>query len=81
MGLAAGRAWTNYNVTNRSDGSASVRIQTNTTALLEESIARRSEATLEFDSLESALALTGTSRISATGVIVTVRVDGEECVG
>ena len=80
MALTAGRAWTNYDVRNRSDGSVSVRIQT-TAALAEESVARRDEATLEFDSLEAALVLTGTSRISATGVIVTVRVDGEERVG
>lgn len=80
MALTAGRAWTNYDVRNRSDGSASVRIQT-TAALAEESVVRRDEATLEFDSLEAALVLTGTSRISATGVIVTVRVDGEERVG
>jgi hypothetical protein len=80
MALTAGRAWTNYDVRNRSDGSASVRIQT-AAALAEESVVRRDEATLEFDSLEAALVLTGTSRISATGVIVTVRVDGEERVG
>ena len=80
MALTAGRAWTNYDVRNRSDGSVSVRIQT-TAALAEESVVRRDQATLEFDSLEAALVLTGTSRISATGVIVTVRVDGEERVG
>ena len=80
MALTAGRAWTNYDVRNRSDGSASVRIRT-TAALAEESVVRLDETTLEFDSLEAALVLTGTSRISATGVIVTVRVDGEERVG
>jgi hypothetical protein len=42
---------------------------------------RRDGATLEFDSLEQALVLTGTSRISAAGVVVTVRLDGGELVG
>jgi len=79
MTLAPGRAWTTYDVRSRSDGSASVHIRTAATA--EESAARGDESPLEFGSLESALALTGASRISATGVIVTVRVDGEERVG
>jgi hypothetical protein len=36
---------------------------------------------LEFATLEHALDCVGTSRITAAGVIVTVMVDGEECVG
>jgi hypothetical protein len=80
MSLAYGRAWTTYDVTSHGDGSASVQIQT-ATALGEGAPARRDGATLDFDSLEQALVLTGTSRISAAGVIVTVRLDGEELIG
>ncbi len=80
MTLTQGRAWTNYDVTSHGDGSASVRMQT-TTVLAEGAPNRRDEASLEFDSVERALALTGTSRISAAGVIVTVRLDGGELIG
>jgi hypothetical protein len=80
MTLTYGRAWTTYNVTSHGDGSASVHMQTRT--MFAEGVpGRHDRATLEFDSLEQALVLTGTSRISATGVIVTVRLDGEELIG
>jgi hypothetical protein len=80
MTLAHGRAWTTYDVTTHGDGSASVRMQT-ATELGGGAPGRRDGATLEFDSPEQALVLTGTSRISAAGVVVTVRLDGEELVG
>jgi hypothetical protein len=80
MTLAHGRAWVTYNVTSHGDGSASVHMQT-ATDLAEREPGRRDEASLKFDSLQQALVLTGTSRISAAGVVVTVRVDGEELVG
>jgi hypothetical protein len=51
------------------------------TELAEGAPGRRDGATLEFDSLEQALVLTGTSRIGAAGVIVTVRLDGDELIG
>lgn len=80
MPFGLGRAWQNYDVTSRGDGSAGVRIQT--AEILDEGEAiRREEVSLEFDSLEQALDSAGTSRISAAGVIVTVRLDGEERVG
>jgi hypothetical protein len=80
MTLTYGRAWTTYDVTSHGDGSASVHMQT-TTVLPDGAPARREGATLEFDSLDQALVLTGTSRISASGVVVTVRLDGEELMG
>ncbi len=80
MTLTHGRAWMTYDVTSHGDGSASVRMQT-ATELGGGAPARRDGATLEFDSPEQALVLTGTSRISAAGVIVTVRLDGEELIG
>jgi hypothetical protein len=49
--------------------------------LAEGAAGRRDEASLEFDSIEQALTLTGISRISAAGVIVTVRLDGDELIG
>jgi hypothetical protein len=52
-----------------------------TTMLGEGARGRHDGATLEFDSLEQALVLTGTSRISAAGIVVTVRLDGEELIG
>ena len=42
---------------------------------------RREEISLEFETLEQALECAGTSRISASGVVVTVMVDGEERIG
>ena len=81
MTLARGRAWTTYDVTSHGDGSASVRLQTAATELAGGAPSRRDGATLKFDSVEQALVLTGTSRISAAGVVVTVRLDGEELVG
>jgi hypothetical protein len=80
MTLSYGRAWTTYDVTSHGDGSASVHMQT-TTMLGEGAPGRHDGATLEFDSLEQALVLTGTSRISAAGIVVTVRLDGEELIG
>lgn len=80
MTLAQGRSWTTYDVTSHGDGSATVRMQT-ATELAGGAPGRRDGATLEFDSPEQALALTGTSRISAAGVVVTVRLDGDELVG
>jgi hypothetical protein len=81
MTLPRGRAWTTYDVTSHGDGSASVRLQTATELAEGGAPGRRDGASLEFDSLEQALVLTGTSRISAAGVVVTVRLDGEELVG
>jgi hypothetical protein len=80
MTLTHGRVWMTYDVTSHGDGSASVHMQT-ATKLAEGEPTRRDEASLEFDSLGQALVLTGTSRISAAGVVVTVMVDGEELVG
>jgi hypothetical protein len=80
MALTHGRAWTTCDVTSHGDGSASVHIKTRT-VLGDGAPGRRDGATLEFDSLEQALVLTGTSRISAAGVIVTVRLVGEELIG
>jgi hypothetical protein len=80
MTLTHGRAWMTYDVTSHGDGSASVRMQT-ATELAGAAPGRREEISLEFDSLEQALVLTGTSRISAAGVIVTVKLDGEELIG
>ena len=81
MTLIHGRAWMTYDVTSHGDGSASVRMQTATELAGGGASVRRDGTTLEIDSLEQALVLTGTSRISATGFIVTVRLDGEELVG
>jgi hypothetical protein len=77
--LGRGRAWQTYDVTTRGDGSASVRIQTATT-LDDGDPIRRQEQTLEFDTVEEALRQTGKSRISGSGVVVTVRLDGREYV-
>ena len=77
--LGSGRAWQNYDVTTRGDGSASVRVQTATT-LDDGDAIRREEQTLEFDTVEEALRQTGKSRISGSGVVVTVRIDGQEYV-
>ena len=79
MTLTHGRAWMTFEVTSHGDGSASVRMQT-ATELAQGAPGPRDEASLEFDSLEQALALTGTSRISTAGVIVTVRLDGDELI-
>ena len=72
-----GRAWQTYDVTTHSDGSASVRIQTGSTL---EGETRRTDETLEFATLDDALQRTGKSRIGGSGVLVTVRVDGDEYV-
>ena len=80
MTLTYGRAWTTYDVTSHGDGSASVRTQTRA-VLGEGAPGRRDGATLEFASIEQALVVTGTSRISPAGVIVTVRLDGDELIG
>jgi hypothetical protein len=77
--LGPGRAWQNYDVTTRADGSASVRIRTAST-LGEGAEIRREEQTLEFDTVEEALRKTGKSRISGSGVVVTVKIDGKEYV-
>ena len=77
--LGRGRAWQSYDVTTRGDGSASVRVRTATT-LDDGDAIRREEQTLEFDSVEEALRQTGKSRISGSGVVVTVRLDGQEYV-
>ena len=77
--LGRGRAWQNYDVTTRGDGSASVRIQT-ATMLDEGDAIRREEETLEFDTVDEALRRTGKSRITGSGVVVTVRIDGREYV-
>lgn len=70
-----GRGWQTYDITTRSDGSASVRIQTGSTL---DGETRRAEETLEFATLDEALQRTGKSRISGSGVLVTVRIDGNE---
>jgi hypothetical protein len=70
-----GRGWQTYDITTRSDGSASVRILTGSTL---DGETRRAEETLEFATLDEALQRTGTSRISGSGVLVTVRIDGNE---
>jgi hypothetical protein len=75
--LGSGRAWQTYDVTTHSDGSASVRIRTGSTL---EGETRRTDETLEFAALDEALRMTGKSRISGSGVLVTVRVDGSEYV-
>ena len=75
--LGPGRAWQTYEVTTHSDGSASVRIRTGSTI---DGETQRTEETLEFGTLEEALGRTGRSRISGSGVLVTVRVDGTEYV-
>jgi hypothetical protein len=80
MGLAASRLWQNYDVMSRGDGSATMRIKTARQLDRGEPILRE-EVNLEFDSLEQALDSAGTSRINPAGVIVTVRLDGEERVG
>jgi hypothetical protein len=80
MTLTHGRVWMTYDVTSHGDGSASVRMQA-AAELAEGAAGRRDEASLEFDSIEQALTLTGISRISAAGVIVTVRLDGDELIG
>ncbi len=80
MTLTDGRPWTTYEVTSHGDGSASVHMETRT-VFAEGVPGRHDGATLEFDSLEQALVLTGTSRINAAGVIVTVKLDGEELIG
>jgi hypothetical protein len=77
--LGRGRAWQNYDVTTHGDGSASVRIQTATT-LDDGDAVQREEQTLEFHTVEEALRQTGKSRISGSGVVVTVRLDGREYV-
>jgi hypothetical protein len=77
--LGRGRAWQSYDVITRGDGSASVRVQTATT-LDDGDAIRRKEETLEFATVEEALRRTGKSRISGSGVVVTVRIDGREYV-
>ncbi len=77
--LGRGRAWQSYDVTTRGDGSATVRIQTATT-LDDGDAIRREEQTFEFATVEEALHRTGKSRISGSGVVVTVRLDGREYV-
>jgi len=72
-----GRAWQTYDVTTHSDGSASVRVQTGSTL---EGETRRTDETLEFATLGEALQRTGASRIGGSGVLVTVRIDGDEYV-
>lgn len=78
--LARGGAWQNYDVTTHGDGSASVRVETADRLNPGDQI-QRAELTLKFDTVEQALHHTGKSRISASGVVVTVRVDGREYVG
>ena len=73
--FGAGRGWQTYEITTRTDGSATVRIQTGSTL---DGETRRAEETLEFATLDEALQRTGKSRISGSGVLVTVRIDGEE---
>jgi hypothetical protein len=80
MALMHGPAWQNYHVTSRGDGSTTVRIQTGDGFAASGAI-RREEISLEFETLEQALECAGTSRISASGVVVTVMVDGEERIG
>jgi hypothetical protein len=75
-----GRAWQTYDVTTRADGSASVRMRTASTLGGDDAI-RREQHTLEFETVEEALRRTGTSRITAAGVEVTVTIDGEEYIG
>jgi hypothetical protein len=75
--LGPGRAWQTYDITTRSDGSATVRVQTASTL---DGETRRDEETLEFPTLDAALQRTGKSRISGSGVLVTVRIDGTEYV-
>jgi hypothetical protein len=77
--LGPGRAWQSYDVTTHGDGSASVRIRTSD-ALTPQDAPRRAELTLEFETVEQALQHTGKSRISSSGVVVTVRIDGREYV-
>lgn len=78
--LGRGRAWQNYDVTTHGDGSATVRVQTADT-LDPGDRSEHAEWTVEFDTVEQALKHTGASRISASGVVVTVRVDGREYIG
>ena len=75
--LGPGRGWQNYDVTTHGDGSASVRIRTATSPAEGDPI-RREEETVEFDTVEEALRQTGKSRISSSGIVVTVRIDGNE---
>jgi len=77
MALIHGPAWQNYHVTSRGDGTTTVRIQTGDGFAASGTI-RREEISLEFETLEQALDCAGTSRISASGVVVTVMVDGEK---
>ena len=77
--LGRGRAWQTYDVTTHGDGSASVRIQTAST-LGEGDEIRREEQTFEFETVEEALRHAGKSRITGSGVVVTVRIDGREYV-
>jgi hypothetical protein len=76
--LGPGRAWQTYEVTTHSDGSASVRVLTSSTL---DGETRSNRETMEFATLDEALQRTGKSRISGSGVLVTVRIDGAEYVG
>lgn len=78
--LGHGRAWQNYYVTTHGDGSATVRVET-ADRLNPGDPSERAEFTLEFDTVEQALRHTGKSRITSSGVVVTVRVDGREYIG
>ncbi len=78
--LGYGRAWQNYDVTTHGDGSATVRIET-ADRLNPGDPSEHAEWTMEFDTVEQALQHTGESRITASGVVVTVRIDGREYIG
>ena len=80
MVLGHGRAWQRYDVTTHGDGSATVRVET-VDRLDAADQSQHAAATFEFETLEQALQHTGKSRISASGVVVTVRVDGKEYIG